>query len=678
MPKNKRGRDDYPHGLVGDVVELADWHRNNLVEKWSQMVRWWKLYHSERVDRRAEHEKWRANLVVPRAFANVEAKTATMSNLILGADPMTQVEGVGDEDAIFAKGIESLLDFTMRQTGIRGLLPPMLRAVAVQGTEYVKLTWESQAHVVNIPHDPQSMRDYSQRILDAVQVSGVQPPEIATPEFELWRDQVNKAHAGKGINLPEPPKFGKQRVYTYEGPLLERIAAFDIWMDPLVDNWSKQPQIVHRVFQSKKWLEERVKAGMYDGEAVKKALSSSDTQKFSEFETEIQSLLGLQPADTGDPSYRESVELWDVFRPNDPEYKHCVVLNRSAIINSKDNSPTEMPYRHGRTPIIPIRNVVVPGLHHGVSDFQPNEWLFYELQALRNLRLDFTTIATLPTFKRVREAGGMPDLKKHFRPGSLIDVNRPESLEQLIKQGPPPASFQEVDNIKAEIDETTGTGENIRGEAATVGRISATDTQSRLNQALSRMKLHAVTFESDFEDVLNQAVALWGQYGTSSLRERITGKDPLLALSAADLERARHVDIRLRGATQAIAMDLRAQQLMMVGEKFINQMIPKEQRALLKMIWDTLSLRNAGEIISDEGTKDLDDAYQMQKAQAKAAAAAAGMQGIMGRVSGPPGADMPPGGAPGAPQGSPGAAPTPGNGAPPPGENPDTGEGPPA
>lgn len=621
--------------VVKGVEEQADFYREQLQDRWERMVKHWRLYLTDRVDNRSlEEKKWRAAIATNRPFTNVETKTAVLADIILSVDPMVQVEGVGDEDTEFAHRIERLCDYTLNHSQFRKKLPPSLRATSIQGTEYIKATWVKKAHTITIPFSKADVTAYSQILLDAVNAGAPPPPdpEAMPTEFELWRKVVNDALGSKGIRVPDPPTPGAKQVVTYEGPWMGRLSAFDVWLDPLIDEMDEQTLVVHRVYKSRAWLEARVKDGTYSKEAVAKCLENGDSLRFSDQDTQINEVLELPPFDGSDPGMRKPVELWECFRPQE-EWKHLVILNRSGVINKH---PEKMPYNHGSVPILPVRNVVLPGQLLGLSDLHPNEWLYYELTTLRNLRLDAVTLSVLPIFTRVREGGGLPDLKKYLSPGKILDVARQEAIQQLTKMQVPAEAFQEPSELKEETDEGFGIGGNVRGQTATVGRVSATESQSRLNQALSRLKLHALTFENDWEPFLKQSISLWQQFGNEEVRARISGVDPLLNYSGGDLERALVVDLRFRGATRAIAKDLVAQQLMMFGEKFAANMLPKEQRALMALIYQTLSLRNLDKVISSEGTADLDQAYQIKKEAALAQAEMAKMQATMAKVGGPP------------------------------------------
>ncbi len=635
MPKGIGYKGGKEHdALVRLVVEQAEFFREQLQDRWQRMVKHKRLYLTDRVDRRSAQEKtWRAAMATNRPYANVETKVAVMADIILSVDPMVQVEGVGDEDTDFAIRTETLLDYSLRQEKFRKKLPPGLRDTSIYGTTYWKTTWLNKSHSVEMPFSRKDVIAYSQILLDAVNAGAPPPPdpENSPTEFELWRKVVNDGLGSKGIRVPEPPSPGAKMVVTHEGPQLTQISPFDIWLDPLIDDIDEQDLVVHRVYKSREWLERRVKDGTYSAEAVEKCLHNAEGMRFSEQDEEINQVLEIPPFEGGDPTMKNPVELWECFRPQS-EMKHLVILNRTGVINKH---PKKMPYNHGRVPIHPVRNVVLAGQMLGISDLQPNEWLYYELTTLRNLRLDAVTLSVLPIFTRMRAGGGLPDLKKYLTPGKLLDVDRADAIQQLTKMQIPGEAFQEVGELKEESDEGFGIGGNVRGQTATVGRVSATESTSRLNQAMARLKLHALTFENDWEPHLEQSIALWQQFGTTEVREKIAQIDPLLNFSAGDLERALTCDLRFRGATRAIAKDLVAQQLMMFGEKNAANMIPKEARALMELVYQTLSLRNMDKVISVEGTRDLDQAYTIKKELAMAQAQAQKMA-TMAQSMGPP------------------------------------------
>ena len=278
------------------------------------------------------------------------------------------------------------------------------------------------------------------------------------------------------------------------------------------------------------------------------------------FERDVAEMLGITNSES-DPAYDDAVELWECWRPNAPDgARYCVILNRKTIIN-KD--PTQLPYWHGQIPFIPIRNVSVPGHLLGISEIQEPEKLYYEMNALRNLRLDAVTLAVLPMFLKMREVG-IADFQRHMKPGGIIEAGRADALQQLTKFGSDIGNaFRELDTIKADIDETNATPSHLRGSPSTVGRVSATEAERRFSQSLTRQKQRVLRIEDELQPMVRQMLFLWYQFGDPVVRVAAgDGQDSIAEVERDRFFEALELDFRFRGASKALNKDLLSQQLM--------------------------------------------------------------------------------------------------------------------
>ncbi len=183
---------------------------------------------------------------------------------------------------------------------------------------------------------------------------------------------------------------------------------------------------------------------------------------------------------------------------------------------------------------------------------------------------------------------------------------------------------------------------NLRGAPSTIGRVSATEAQGRTSQAQIRMKLRALLSEQEWNAMIPQVLGLWLEFGYAEDRARVAGEDPLAGISMGDLAHALEMDFKFRGATTAINRAEQAQQLIGAYQQFREDLTVKERRALMQSALEAVGVKGVQRFVSPEGTADLTEMEQMQKAMA------------MGMP--PPGA-VPPPGAGGPPQLPPGEAP---------------------
>lgn len=592
--------------LVKDIVEIEDFYRSQLLNKWSDIARWWKLYYAKREDHRASHEKWRANVFLPLPYQGVEARVAQLVDALTSADPMIQAEGVGDEDYEAARHGERLLEYSTRGMQLRKQLTTILRASSVQGTDFYKSVWREQAHAITVFPTKGEIEYFQSAIEDVVATGIAPPPDFTTdPEaFAKWREVINKSESK--IKIPEPPTGGKKVIVKYRGPYIDRIPIDSLRFDPLIQEIQDQHCFIQRIVVPRQWLLERTGKGEqfpYDPAEVEKGLEGWDGRRLEDLQDEISQELGYTSGSVSDPYFEDGVELFEVWKPRS-EFPFQIVLNRRSIINKRLG---ELPYMHGEVSITAIRNVLAPGYLLGISEFQEPEALFYEAIALRNLRLDAVTLATLPAFTKLREVG-LPELQRRLSPGGIIDVGRPDAIKKLIDGYTVPSeSYREIDAIKGEIDDTNATGPNVRGATSTIGRVSATESQGRLNQALTRMKLAAILIDEDMAPSVRQWLSLWYQFAPADLRVKVGGEgDGLITVNKSELIEAMQYDFRFRGATRALDRALTVQQLTQFGKDFKELLAPPELRALMKQTFETLGIRGVSKIITDKYTKILE------------------------------------------------------------------------
>lgn len=603
--------------IVRDVDELMRWHQGQLEPAWNDMIRWWQLYLAKQRDQRDPvTEKWRANVFVPYPYSGVETKVAVLTDIINSASPLIQAEGVDDQDMQHQDSIERLLDYTLTRNNFRSKLDLWLRECAIQGVMAFKTLFLSKTSQFQSAPTASELTEFQAKLGQAFQLLGpnrggfVSPAE--DPEgFEAWRQTFNASSYGTSVKVPSAPGSGSKEVIRFRGPWFERISMFDVFLDPNIYDVQEQDQIVHRTIKPQAWLEQRAKAGLYDPAAVELGLKAGGGDlKVSQFDQDIQQMLNIQRESERNPRYNKACEILEVFRPHD-DVKYMVVLNRKAIINK---NPRQMPFVDQQVPITLLRNSPVPGRAFGISELQEPESLYYEMQSLRNLRLDALTLATLPIFTKLRELG-LPELKRLLRPGVIIDVVNQQAIQQLVKVQIPPESFREMFEIKQDIDETNATPAQVRGNPSTVGRVSATESERRFSQALVRIKQAVARLEDELQPaVVLQSLARWYQFGSEKERVDITGgEDPFIEVTRNDLISALSRNYRFRGATRSLNRDMQAQQLQAFAKEFGMNLSPREMRSLMKLLFETLGLRGSSMIITEEVTVMAQKSWEMKQ-----------------------------------------------------------------
>ena len=619
------------------------------------MVRWWRLYLADIEDTREEDEDWRAAIHVPYPYSGVETRVSSLVDILNASDPPIQAGPVSGEDRRVAMGAESLLGVTLDMNYWRLTLDKLLRERCVQGTALARLAWRTEMTMVNVAPTAEEVFAYNSLLSQSISAAlkaGLGPPPAPDElgQFMEWLQFIEQ----QGVPVPQSPFQEQVATRTFSGPKLERLSIFDCTYDPSVEFLQEQPLFVIRSLRREEWLDKF--AGPepdkpFDPRAVeegKRAKGTAEPSKFARQDKEIQEVLSInrQAGAIGvDPYYRYAHEIWECFMPGS-ETPYLVILNpraaSGAIINKRQD---RMPYAHGQIPILHMKNTPVGGYFNGISELQQPERLFYEMNAHRNLLMDAITLQTMPVFAKTN-AFGLPVSQFSIRPGAVWDLPRADAINTVTKAVPLGDAWNLFHSLKADIDETNSTPPQLRGGPATVGRVSATESERRYSQALARIKQDAMRTEDELTPFCKQSLMLWYQFTSFEERQRMGVPNNL---ANDEIIQSLEFDIRFRGATRSLNRDMLVQQMMTFVTNFGAVLPPAKLLTIGRRIWEAMGLKSVDEIISRE---DIETMERQQNAPPPAEG-----QGAPGN-GGPPPEGLVEGGGPLIDQG-PATAPTP-------------------
>jgi hypothetical protein len=606
--------DDTNARLVKQAEEVELFYSDQLRETFDGWVRFQRLYTNSFKDTRKDHEKWRAAIKVPRPFMLVEAKTAQMVEILTGADPMVQATAVGEDDRERAKAAERAVDYILYGNAFRKLLTATCRSMSVGGTDWWTSRYAKQSFTINTNPTTQD-EDYFQKSIQEAVAAGIPaPPDprgdaTSAEAFEMWRGDVNKTTK---LRIPAVPKAGPQEIVTYEGPIIDRVPFTEMRFDPMVQEVRNQPFVIRKMVRSERWVNRLVEKGLFDKARVDLAMSGWDGEKADEFRQQEAALLGYTVGSVQDPLMKLGVDVWIVYAQENREFPYQVILNRKQVVNTR---PDQLPYAHGQCEFLALRNILIPGYQAGMSDLKQPEGLFTEINSLRNLRLDGVHLSVLPAMVKSPEMG-MTELMRNIAPGVVLNARNANSIKKLIDSLVPQVAFTEMASLYEEVDEATGITGAVRGAAATVNRVSASEATGRFQQALLRPKLNALMVEEDMNPGIVHWLSHLHQFGTADLRVKMTGLpgDPWAVLRKQDLLDAMRYDLRFGGATQTRNREIAAQQLTAFVEKFAAYLMPVEIRAAAKDIYEMTGMKGVSEVITEAGTAKMQQAWELQQA----------------------------------------------------------------
>jgi len=419
-------------------------------------------------------------------------------------------------------------------------------------------------------------------------------------------------------------------VVKYRGPWWANNSDYDYYFDPFLEDWTEQEVFVKRVLKPWKWLE--ANAGPEDGKrydpenlAKCKGRAGGDQQRLSQWDREISARQGLTFNDQ-DPIYKDGAEILEFWRVKE-DLPFVSVCNRAGIINKR---PDIHPYWHGQLPFVPIRNIPMHGRALGMSSYMQLEKMFADRLKFRDLLFDMMLISVMPVLLKKRGMG-LTDIQKLWQPGMVLDTNEPGGIQRAIES---PQGFAELVQVTQMIlsDQNLmlSTGENVRGREAQVGRVSATEAQARLTQALVRHTQRAVRLEEEFNPIIPQSLMLVAQKWPSDdknlakLRAKMVGakeKDPWAdqEVSKETFAEALTMDIRFTGASRTRDLQLAAQQIKDFTQFGASiQVAPGvpalsgiEIRNLLRRMYRTLGQKGVEEALTAEGDAAVQQAVQL-------------------------------------------------------------------
>jgi hypothetical protein len=617
-----KGPDQLLH--VHFIEELYQHYTQQSMEIWRKAGEWWDLFLARQADTRDPiDEQWRSDAFVPLPFSTSRTKAAQLTELLGNTEPIWQVEATRETGTWFeqSKHYERLLDYDFRQNAWRKFLYKLALARSVQGTAFFKVVWSKQSHVVTMAPTGRDYARFQEAIANAVQAGAPNPPNWMTePEpFEKWRELINKA--GKGP-IPGPPVVGPREVIEYEGPTFQMLPIWAVRLDPMIDEMHLQKCIIHRMVKPRRYVTDRMDNDPESGkpyyqEAVEEAMGGPGERFLEEEEERLAMALGLNPQKESNPYYKDAVELWEVWSPDEP-FQYSIIMNRRAVINKR---PFERPLLTSSPNIFALRNVMLPGFMYGLSDYQEPEKLFKELNTFRRIRMDGATLTTLPAFVK-QHTFQLTEALKKIKPGMIINAPSANAISSLIKHNLPPEAYREPAEIKMEIEDATEVYSSTKGAPATVGRVTGTEFAGRQGQTTLKFKVDASLVEEELMKLPLVCLSMHAQMGPERITKEVGG-DPEACIDVTrdQLVEAMAMRFRFRGAVRNIQPDLQVQQLQTALGSNQDVLTPAERRYALRLQLEIMDIRGWSRILTPEG-----EAQITQLGQANQGAAVAGAE----------------------------------------------------
>lgn len=449
------------HQVIMDF-ETADKARATREDKW---LTWYKMYRSY-VDNKITD---RANLFIPYVYSIVETVTPRLIASIFASKPYIGILPVKAEMVENAKAMENLIDYQLNQkVGIISVTTSWIKEALIFGTSILKTGWEYEEDEV-ITEEP------------LVQIMGI----------PIGTRQVKRIEAVK------------------DDPLVQHIDLWDFYVDPAGIDIDSADYCIHKVYRDISYLKEMEKLGVYRNiEEVTKAVSE---QAYATGMNTRLSAIGMQSIDKPTDKI-ELLEYWTDDRV-------VVVANRAVVIRNDEN-----PYYHRKKPFVRLVDNLVPHEFYGIGEIEPIEYLQYELNSIRNQRMDNINLIINRMWKVLRGADIDPK-QLRSRAGGIIEVDDMEDIQALEMENVSASSYQEDEIIRRDMDNATGVNNYARGEN-TDRRETATTASILSQNANERFKLKVTLMEDmGMRRLGNFLVQLNQQFVDTEKAIRILGPD---------------------------------------------------------------------------------------------------------------------------------------------------------
>lgn len=537
--------------LAKEIDEFHLFYTGKLETPYQNMVRFWKLFLNEVKDRRKRDETWRAFVPTPYAWSTIKSMSAAYNDMILGQTPIIKPHAVSAKNRLPAQNIERLFDYVFRRINFPSSLKRQVETAGIQGVAVAKNVLIEKSITTFIHPDEKKEVEFTEALARAVEAN-MQVPDINDREnFEAWRLQANEIG---GLGIPEAPIPGPKKMRKYLGPSFTDTSIFDLVFDPDIHDSQEMPVVIQRSIKPLSWLEERTgyeDNKIFDPDAVDMGLRGIPDSQVSKWQRDIQEAYGLTSDQISNPMLKKAVEIWEAWCPGLKEHKYRVILNRAVVINKNMDNP--YPSKH---PYIFLRNNTVSGNALGISELKVVERLFYEMNTLRSLRLDALMLNVIPMFVKARD-GKLSQKESFVRPGKVFSSANPQMFRQIVQAGLDPALWKEDSEIKADINEATGTLPVLRGATA-APRVPTGNVQAAAQQAFTRVKDRILEFEGELSPFVTSSLAILYQFWPTELMVRVGGDpkmNPFVTYSQSDFLEAIESDYAFRGARTAFDQD---------------------------------------------------------------------------------------------------------------------------
>jgi hypothetical protein len=387
---------------------------------------------------------------------------------------------------------------------------------------------------------------------------------------------------------------------------IENIPIFDFLIDPGATNFSNASYCVHRTWKTKQELKS-------DKGYEFPIDMEEQTRKLTEYEQSIDAVKNRSRDLTSTNKLIKIDEFWGYFDPekNGEENIYIItVANDDYVLKVQKN-----PYKHGKYPFVLFNDIVIPNELWSMGEIEMLVSLQYELNDIRNQRMDNVT-QILRNMPMVDRSAGVKDYEiRNWQNGEVLYTNgQPDTRVSFAR--PPDvtaSSYNEETLVKGDIQYASSVSDMTTFVGAKNSRSMSQDTatgatiQQEESNAIFKSKLD--NLEDSLTELGQLMISNNQQFLTDDRVIRIIGEDgkqELFSIRPDDV-RGNYDLIVEAGATQAMNKQIKRVEAVQLN----NQLMPFVQMGVIDPKWAVTQLLDAYEIKGADNAFKQPDMAQM-------------------------------------------------------------------
>lgn len=299
----------------------------------------------------------------------------------------------------------------------------------------------------------------------------------------------------------------------YDWPYLENISPYDIFVHPKgtsINDVDAVPALIHRTEETK---DELYQNPNYDNDIIKNIPDAGKEIEFYRRERlTTRGLSGSSYSDLQDSTrgYIEVLEYWGGFDIDGDGFdEECVitVANRETVIRIEEN-----PFYHGKKPFIELKYMPDPGFFYGKGVVERLKHLQYELNDIRNHRMD-ERLMSLMNIIKLKKDTNIPIDTYTVSPGAIWPVREQSDVDVIQPMFNSGAFENEERTVKGDMQMSSGANDAITGSNEVgIASDTARGAQLAAEQSSLRFRVPLLMIDNAIRKFGDMLIALNKQF----------------------------------------------------------------------------------------------------------------------------------------------------------------------